>query len=112
MPVFSSASGHEIKRAKISVAAAATGEIVAAQGAGEVVVLIGYVLTLTGAAGSVEWKSDTTAVSGVMGLVENGAYSADSRYGLCETAANKPLKLSAVGGAAEGMATYVVVRDV
>jgi hypothetical protein len=87
--------------------------VVAAQGAGKKIRVLGYVLNVN-AAGTVTWKSASTAKSGAMEFVDGGGMVApvcDPTTGAFwfETAANEALIITtAVGVDALGHVTYLV----
>jgi hypothetical protein len=109
------ARSEQVLSAVISAASDGDNTIVAAQGTGKKIRVIGYVLNVN-AAGTVQWKSASTAKSGAMEFVDGGGMVApliDPQSGAFwfETAANEALVLTnAVGVDALGHVSYLVTR--
>ena len=99
------------QRAAIDQAAAGTTAVVAAPGAGYHIEVISYSLSMT-PAGTYQWKSATTALTGNMPL---GAApfqaKGDSDNPVLVCAANEALNLVSVTGAADGNLVYQIVSS-
>lgn len=101
------------QHAVVNIAAGVGGEsatLVAAPGAGKVVVLLAFYLHATAAA-NLTWRSGTTAISGIIGtsatLPIRGEYNA---AGHVVTAANETLALlKSTNAEIDGWITYCVV---
>lgn len=107
------AKSEQILSASIAATADGDNTVVAAQGTGKKIRVLGYVLNAN-AAGTVQWKSGATAKSGAMQFAAGGSLTAP----MCEpstgafwfeTAANEALVITtAVGQDALGHVTYLV----
>jgi hypothetical protein len=99
----------------VALAATADGDntVIAAQGTGKKIRVLGYALNIN-APGTVQWKSNTTALSGAMEFVDGGGLVApmcDPSIGAFwfETAANEALVITnATGVDSLGHVTYLV----
>jgi hypothetical protein len=99
---------YPVKFAKIEVAASGDTTIVPAV-AGSRIRVIGYHLNSTDAK-TLQWKSGSTTITGIMGFAANGSASASSDAGLFETAKGQALVLNAgAAGATGGALSYIEV---
>lgn len=103
-------SGAAMQDAAVDVAAGATGEIVAAPGAGRQIWVYGYELHAGVAAGTVVLKSGTTAKTGTMPMAVNGGVARDAEHPILKCADNEALNLTTVDCTIEGIVSYRVVE--
>jgi hypothetical protein len=104
---------NTVVSAAVSATADGANEIVAAQGAGKKIRVLGYVIVAS-ATNGVKWQSGSTDKSGVMPFGANGGASAplstDPEVFWFETAANEALNLNnGTGVDTFGHVTYTVV---
>ncbi len=106
---YDGATGLTVSFAEIDAASSGDNQIVAAQGAGNRIIVLSVVLVASGGANTVEWRSATTPVSGGMAFAENGGYSVASEYGLFETGDNVALNLNlSAATSVDGHISYIV----
>jgi len=101
----------KVKYAVISQVVAAKGEQIAAV-SGKKIRVIGGILNMTGAAGTMEFFSATTAITGVMQLLKDTALPLpESACGYFETAAGENLALTVTTTSAvvTGVLAYIEV---
>ena len=97
-----------VQRVSVNQAAAGTTEVVAAPGAGYHIEVVGYVLSMT-PAGTGQWKSATTELSGNMPLsAAHSSVMGSEDLPLLVCAANEALNLVTVTGAADGFVLYQI----
>ena len=99
---------YPVQKAVISVGADATAAVVAAT-TGKRIYVISYVMLST-AAGTLTWKSNTTAISGAFPVAANGGVGASHNpHGNFWTEAGEALNLTTATATAYGHLTYCLV---
>lgn len=100
--------GSEVQSAPLTLqGAAGQTAVVAAQGAGVRVYVVGYLVTAD-AAGTLKFESASTALTGVMAVPANGQLKDTAHPGgyLFRTAANEALNITTVTSKAAGYVLY------
>ena len=98
----------DIQTASVAQGAAGQTAVVAAAGAGKVIEVLGYDLTLD-AAGTLKFQSANTDKSGAVPLADKGRLALAAGFPLLRTAANEALNITTATGKAFGYVIYRVV---
>ena len=107
---------YSVQHAKIALASASATEVVAAQGAGKTIVVVGFKISAS-AACNVKWVENTasaTDLSGLTYLAANGGWTGGLHEGrsafLYETSANVNLGIDSSAADAMSIEVWYIVR--
>ncbi len=90
----------------------ATGDqnVVVAAVTGKKIRVLSYTMNAAGALNTIAWQSASTALSGVFDYADMATVSAESEYGLFETAAGEALNITMTAAAlVAGHVSYVLI---